>query len=473
MSIPFVGRLRLREWPYVIVYFFLAWLEFVISILTNSLPDWVIGLFTRTTRMIYRFTSRPVTLFQDIVKNDAASRLQDIQKLMNYQLPADTSQDKYNRLLAMLQDTDTSEMCRLFGYDVESFLVTTRDQYVLTIHRIVNHNKRAKRNGKVVYLHHGLLMSSEIWVTMLEKDHNLPFLLYDLGFDVWMGNNRGNKYSQKHLKYHISTEAFWDFSLDEFALYDIPDTINYILETTRARYLTYIGFSQGTAQAFASVSINPDLSNKIDQIIAISPATTPHGLYSKFLDIFTKASPSIMYLLFSRKILMPSVLFWRKIMYPPLFNTSIDVSNYLLFNWKSKNISKIQKLSSFAHLYLTTSVKTVVHWFQIIASKNFQMYTDIDIDTRVTRPISYPIKNIRIPITLIYGTTDSLVDIDVMKSQLPSECTKVQPVAGHEHLDNIWGEDVTEMVFKHVLSLLEIEDTTSLPKYQSCLYIET
>lgn len=74
--------------------------------------------------------------------------------------------------------------------------------------------------------------------------------------------------------------------MDEFALFDIPNTINFILEVTGKEKLTYIGFSQGTAQAFASVSINPELNDKIDKIIAISPATTPHGLYSKFLDIF-------------------------------------------------------------------------------------------------------------------------------------------------------------------------------------------
>ena len=57
-------------------------------------------------------------------------------------------------------------------------------------------------------------------------------------------------------------------------------------------------------------------------------------------------------------------------------------------------------------------------------------------------------KNIQVPIRLIYGTTDSLVDIDVMKSQLPKLTTKAYPVENHEHLDNLWGNDVYEVVFK-------------------------
>jgi len=310
------------------------------------------------------------------------------------------------------------------------------------------------RNGKVVYMHHGLLMCSEIWVTMIDEHENLPFILYELGYDVWLGNNRGNKYSHKHLSRPLNSEAFWNFSIDEFALYDIPDSINYILSEVGKEKLTYIGFSQGTAQAFASVSINPELNEKVEKIIAISPATTPHGLYSRFLDILLKSSPNIVYLMFSRKVLMPSVMFWERLMYPPFFDTSIDISNYMLFNWRSLNIDKIQKVASYAHLYSTTSVKTVVHWFQIISSKNFQMYHDETSGLNLLTPISYPLKNIKIPIHLIYGDSDSLVDINVMENQLPEKWTTSSPVKNHEHLDNLWGRDVATEVFPLVLAAL-------------------
>ena len=35
-----------------------------------------------------------------------------------------------------------------------------------------------------------------------------------------------------------------------------------------------------------------------------------------------------------------------------------------------------------------------------------------------------------------------------MKSQLPKLTTKAYPVENHEHLDNLWGNDVYEVVFK-------------------------
>lgn len=439
MYIPLLGRLSVYEYLILCTSFTLAWLEYIISVITHLLPGPVIKLFTFSVTKIYNWFNLTIVNQKEQKKYHYFNR--------NEQTEIDNT--TYQLMRRIMHCKNINEMANVFGYMIEDHLVHTKDDYLLTVHRIKKEGVEPPRNGRVVYLHHGLLMCSEIWLTKVDKQ-NLPIILYEKGYDVWMGNNRGNKYCQKHLFRSTKTEEFWNFSIDEFALFDIPNVIDYILHATKQEKLTYIGFSQGTAQAFASVSINEDLNHKLDRIVAISPATTPHGLYSKFLDIFIKASPNIMYLLFSRKILMPSVLFWQKIMYPPLFNTSIDISNNLLFNWKSKNINKIQKLCSYSHLYSTTSVKTVVHWFQIISKKNFQMYSEDG-----EYPISYPLKNIKVPIDLIYGNCDSLVDIKVMLNQLPSHSTTCYEVDGHEHLDNIWGNDIYAKVFRHVIHCID------------------
>ena len=455
MTIPLIGRLSLLDWPLIIISFTLAWVEFIISLITTLLPSKFIDFCTFVTKQVYKFTPNPITLIIKQKKID----INDEENIKYLYIKSDIpkfTKKSYDLTIELLNSENIEQMVSLFGYEIESRIVRTQDDYLLTIHRIKGKNRPS--NGKVIYLHHGLLMCSEIWVTMIDKYQNLPFILYDLGYDVWLGNNRGNKYSQKHLFYNLNSTKYWDFSIDEFALFDIPNTIDYILQTTKKSKLTYIGFSQGSAQAFASVSVNSDLTDKIDQLIAISPATTPHGLYSKFLDILLKSSPNVIYLLFSRRVLMPSCIFWERIMYPPLFDNMIDIANYLLFNWRATNITKLQKLSSYAHFYSTTSVKCVVHWFQVMSSKNFQMYHDSNSNLSGLKPISYPLKNIQVPIRLIYGTTDSLVDIDVMKSQLPKLTTKAYPVENHEHLDNLWGNDVYEVVFKKVLRFLG-EDT--------------
>jgi lysosomal acid lipase/cholesteryl ester hydrolase len=48
--------------------------------------------------------------------------------------------------------------------------------------------------------------------------------------------------------------------------------IQYILKETGAERLTYIGFSQGSAQAFACLSINQDIAKKVNLFIALAPA---------------------------------------------------------------------------------------------------------------------------------------------------------------------------------------------------------
>lgn len=455
MHIPFLGRLSPFEWVLLVISFVISWAEYASNIITHLLPTPVLALLSATLRAVYRLTPSPIHF---IIKPTDTDDAEDVA----YEYVNEGKTSRAELMSKIMNAQNLQDLCLLFGYSVEPHIVRTDDGYLLTVQRVrlAGGQEGLPRNGKVVYLHHGLLMCLDIWVTMLDKNSNLPFVLYDLGYDVWLGNNRGNKYSQKHLTKRLDLAQFWDFSIDEFALFDIPNSITYILRETGAPLLTYVGFLQGTAQAFAAMSVNSDLGHCVDRIVAISPATTPHGLYSKFLDILLKLSPKMLFLMFSRKALLPLVMFWKRTMYPPFFDSLIDAANYMLFNWTAANIDKPQKICLYAHLYSTTSVKTVVHWFQIMAAKTFQMYHDVSAGMSTMNPVVYPLGNIRTPIHLIYGDLDSLVDIDVMRNQLPERHTTCHAVPGHEHLDNLWGRDVASQVFPLVLLALAGEFST-------------
>lgn len=350
------------------------------------------------------------------------------------------------------------EMCALFDITVEDHLVRTEDNYILTLHRIAP--KDNNNNGKVVYLHHGLLMCSDVWCCQVERHKNLPFLLHDLGYDVWMGNNRGNKYSTAHLYHPPKSAKFWDFSIDEFAFFDIPNSIEFILDYTHVNDLICIGFSQGSAQMFAALSVNEYLNSKISHLVAIAPAMTPERLHNVIADSFAKSTPRLMYLFFGRNIVLPSAVVWQRTTHPHLFSIIIDICNRLLFNWKSLNIKPKQKEICYAKLYSTTSVKCIVHWFQILRSQRFQMFEESDdMFNSLTRPYqiaNFPTRtNIKVPILLLYGTSDLLVDIDVMKRNLPSNGVFDIKVENHEHLDLIWADDVDILVFNQVIKFIE------------------
>ena len=275
------------------------------------------------------------------------------------------------------------------------------------------------------------------------------------------GNNRGNKYSKKSINQSPNNTEFWDFSIDEFAFHDIPDTIDYILDTTQQQSLSYIGFSQGTAQAFATLSIHPKLNSKVNVFIALAPAMAPAGLSNGVVDSLIKASPQVLFLLFGRRSILSSATMWETLVYPPLFSRMIDMGLSFLFNWKTKNISASQKLAAYPHLYSFTSTKSVVHWFQIIRNKSFQMYDDdvhrpmsISTSTKFSKVAKYPTRNIRTPVVLVYGGSDSLVDIKVMLRELPPQ-TVATEIPHYEHLDFLWAKDVDVQVFQHVFDALD------------------
>jgi len=37
------------------------------------------------------------------------------------------------------------------------------------------------------------------------------FVVARAGYDVWLGNSRGNRYSRGHIKYTTNDAEFWDF----------------------------------------------------------------------------------------------------------------------------------------------------------------------------------------------------------------------------------------------------------------------
>lgn len=43
---------------------------------------------------------------------------------------------------------------------------------------------------------HGLLDCSVSWFLHVDKDKSLPYILAAQGWDVWVGNNRGNRLSR-------------------------------------------------------------------------------------------------------------------------------------------------------------------------------------------------------------------------------------------------------------------------------------
>jgi len=94
------------------------------------------------------------------------------------------------------------------------------------------------------------------------------------GYNVWFGNNRGNRYSRKNTHLNPSSQGkdFFDYSFFELGKYDAPTQIDYVRGHTFADKIHYIGHSQGTTQMFSALSYNHgNLNDKLLSFTALAP----------------------------------------------------------------------------------------------------------------------------------------------------------------------------------------------------------
>ncbi|CAN1161346.1 Triacylglycerol lipase 2 [Linum perenne] len=123
---------------------------------------------------------------------------------------------------------------------------------------------------------------------LLPPRQSLAFVLADHGYDVWIANSRGTKYSRGHTSLSTDEKGYWDWSWDELVNYDLPATVDYVHNQT-GQNMHYIGHSQGTLTALAAFS-KGQLMNRLRSATLLCPVAYL-GQMSSFLakigaDIF-------------------------------------------------------------------------------------------------------------------------------------------------------------------------------------------
>ncbi|CAM9436249.1 unnamed protein product [Discosporangium mesarthrocarpum] len=345
------------------------------------------------------------------------------------------------------------ELAESEGFIMEDYHVTTADGFVLVMQRIIDPCKAPDVDRPPVLLMHGLMQDSEALLCG-GRDHALGLRLCMAGFDVFCGNNRGNRYSHKHLWHGMSpssSDRYWDFCIDELARYDMPAMVDKVLATTGKTQLCYIGFSQGTAQAFAALSSNQDLCKQVSLFVALSPAARAKGLSKSLLLSLVQANLRFLYLLFGRRRMLPMVLMWQRIMSRERFIWVVDAAMGYLFSWKSDKARKRTKLQLYPHIYSFSSVKCVMHWFQMIDSGRLAMFSDSPPTQFV--PVTYDLPRVTCPMALVYGGSDHLVEVGRLAKLLPN-VVMLHRQDGYEHLDTMWGDSAKDDIFPKVEALI-------------------
>lgn len=114
------------------------------------------------------------------------------------------------------------------------------------------------------------------------------YLLSDNGYDVWMGNSRGNTYSKAHATLSVSDPKFWDFSFHELGAFDLPASLDYVLAVTGQEKLFFIGHSQGTTALFVMLSEKPEYNRKIIKAALYAPIAYTEHMRSPIIKALTQ-----------------------------------------------------------------------------------------------------------------------------------------------------------------------------------------
>ncbi|KAL7869054.1 hypothetical protein AOLI_G00130420 [Acnodon oligacanthus] len=357
-----------------------------------------------------------------------------------------------------------SEIIGHWGYPAEEFAVVTEDGYILSINRIPHgvNNKTSQDPKPVVFLQHGLLAAGSNWVSNLPSN-SLGFLLADAGFDVWLGNSRGNTWSRKHVSLSPKQNQYWKFSRDEMAKKDLPAVINFITKTTKQDKIFYVGHSQGTTIAFMAFSSMPQLASKIKMFFALAPVATVAFTSSPITKLSILPEPLI-WSLFGQKSFFPQnkllKFFATKFCSKKLVNVLCRNIMFRLFNFDKKNLNMTRIPMYISHSPAGTSVQNMVHWTQALKSGKLLAYNYGAVGNLIhykqLTPPQYNVKDMKVPTVLWSGGQDILAnprDIAMLLTQIP-DLVQHHRIEHWGHLDFIWGLDAPHMMYNELIKLM-------------------
>ncbi|XP_062525577.1 lipase 1-like [Bombyx mori] len=160
---------------------------------------------------------------------------------------------------------DFNGLAKKYGHPCEEHYIESEDGYITKLFHLPGDKKRP------VLMMHGIFDSADTFI--IRGNRSMAISLANTGYDVWVGNMRGNKHSRRHVTLNPDKDPeFWNFSYHEMALYDLPATIDYILGHTGQTRIYGIGHSLGNNIFFAMTSMLPQYNKKIRIFISLAPA---------------------------------------------------------------------------------------------------------------------------------------------------------------------------------------------------------
>ncbi|XP_050935572.1 triacylglycerol lipase 2-like isoform X2 [Cucumis melo] len=334
----------------------------------------------------------------------------------------------------------------------EEHLVITTDGFILSMQRIPS-GRTNSANGPPVLLQHGLLMDAATWL-MLPPESSLAFVLADKGFDVWLANTRGTKFSQGHSSLGPDDPGFWDWSWDELVAFDLPATLQYVHDHTGQK-MHYVGHSLGTLIALAAFSKH-QLLDMLRSAALISPiahlgkVTSP--IARNAADNFLGEAGV-------------------QLLVDVCAKPGVDCVN-LLTSFTGQNCCLNPSVSQIflTHEPQPTATKNMIHLSQMIRSGTISMYDYVDVIQNIKHygqptPPEYNMASIPtdFPLFLTYGGADALSDVNDVQLLLDNlkdhdgDKLVVQFREDYAHADFVMGKNAKQAVYDPLIAFFNLQ----------------
>ncbi|CAK1554547.1 unnamed protein product [Leptosia nina] len=358
---------------------------------------------------------------------------------------------------------NTTEFAAEHGITAKEYKVVTKDGYILGIFNLPG------TRGLPILLMHGLTDSSDTW--LIRGNISLGITLANLGYDVWLGNLRGNKYSREHTRLDPERDAavYWDFSFHENGYYDLPATIDLVLEKTGASQINAIGHSQGTTIFFVLASLRPEYNEKVNLLVAMAPVAFLQYVTPP-LSTIIKVSPELInfgkrlkqYEIFGESITGKA---YREVCLKPTIGYLLCAYGYIfpVAGYDVKEYGYKFHYMLTRQFPMSTSLKNLEHFAQVSRRRSFSAFDYGRIGNLkvygTPSPLNYDLKKTTMPVAILCGESDKLAtfkDVLLLKDALPNI---VQfSVVDHNHMNHVdftWGKTMDKYLYPYIFGILD------------------
>ncbi|TKY46396.1 Triacylglycerol lipase 2 [Spatholobus suberectus] len=357
----------------------------------------------------------------------------------------------------------------IHGYKCQELEVTTKDGYIISLQRIPQ--GRAEISGRrtekqPVILQHGVLVDGMTWL-LNPPEQNLPLILADYGFDVWIANARGTRYSRRHTSLDPSSPAYWNWSWDEMVTYDLPSIFDYVSNHTGQK-INYVGHSLGTLVALASFS-EGKLVNQLKSAALLSPVAYLSHMKTAVGVVAANSFVGEIITLIGMAEFDPKGLPVVNFIQSLCLHSGVDCTDLLTaitgdnccLNSSTVNLFMMNEPQP-------TSTKNMVHLSQtvrlgVLTKFNYERPEYNIMNYGEVFPPIYNLSNIphNLPLFISYGGKDALSDVIDVRNMLDHfkfhdvDKLSVQFIEDYAHADFVMGVNAKDVVYNAVTAFFK------------------